>query len=170
MERRAWLHCLLLALIVLVAMALLLLAHQPAGAQGVSPPAQTPGQDRGERVVEFARGQIGTRYIWGGIRPGGGFDCSGLVWWAYRQVGVQLPRTAAAQARSTLVERIKAEEHRAGDLVFFANTYQAGVSHVGVYTQDNHMVHANSRGVREDNLGTPYWREHFAGAGTVRPR
>lgn len=162
-------HCLLLALIVLVAMALLLLAHQPAGAQGVSPPAQTPGQDRGERVVELARAEIGTRYIWGGIRPGGGFDCSGLVWWAYRQVGVTLPRTAAAQARSTLVQRIRAEEHRAGDLVFFATQGPwAGVTHVGLYTDGNAMIDAGLSGVGLTELGKVYWQARWAGAARVR--
>ena len=79
-----------------------------------------PATERGREVVALARSQIGVPYLWGGATPDG-FDCSGLVQWAYGQVGVTLPRTAQEQYDATT--RISTDMLRPGDLVFFASTY-----------------------------------------------
>lgn len=119
----------------------------------------------GDRVLELVRSQVGTPYVWGGITPNRGFDCSGLVQWAYAEAGASLPRTAAAQLDAT--SRLRAEELRPGDLVFFAGTDGSGISHVGVFAGEGRMVHSSRGGVREETLYTEYWRDHWAGVGRV---
>src|SRR5699024_2901346 len=58
-----------------------------------------PAVSTGQKIVDAARSQIGTPYVWGGTGPGG-FDCSGLTSWSYSQVGKSIPRTSQAQAGS----------------------------------------------------------------------
>ncbi len=127
-------------------------------------------EDVRPRVVELARSQVGTAYLWGGIRPGAGFDCSGLTSWAWREVGVTLPRTAQRQYEAT--RRIRAEEMAPGDLIFFARTDPMNsdlVTHVGLWAGEGRMVHGGSTrsGVREETVYQAYWRDHWAGAGQV---
>ena len=86
--------------------------------------AAAPAVSTGQKIVDAARSQIGTPYVWGGDRPGG-FDCSGLTSWAYQQVGKSIPRTAAAQQRAT--RRVSSPQP--GDLVFFGSP----AFHVGIY-------------------------------------
>ena len=140
-------------------------------------PGAPPGQ-----VVDLARAQIGRPYVWGGARapwptsgsarepasPATSFDCSGLVQWAYRQVGVGLPRTAQQQFDATM--RIGPDELRPGDLVFF-HTYPSAepITHVGIYVGGGRMINAPSEGdvIRELPVFTGYWGAHYAGAGRV---
>ncbi|MGX1738357.1 C40 family peptidase [Corynebacterium flavescens] len=116
------------------------------GAQGSS------GQ--GAAAVAAAKSQIGTPYVWGGT-GNGGFDCSGLTQWAWRQAGVELPRTADAQA---VGRQISAEELQAGDLVVWDG-------HVAMYAGDGEMVEAGSpvqtSPLRTTNMGMGFkgfWR------------
>jgi cell wall-associated NlpC family hydrolase len=81
----------------------------------------------------------GLPYVWGGAGPTG-YDCSGLVMWAYKQLGINLPHSSAQQSRiGTPVSR---SDLRPGDLVFFYSP----VSHVGIYLGDNKIFNAFSRG------------------------
>ena len=83
-------------------------------------------------------GQVGTPYVWAGASPGG-FDCSGLVMWAFAQVGVSLPHNAAAQyGVGSPVDRASLQP---GDLVFFS-----GLGHVGIYIGGGQYVHAPQTG------------------------
>jgi lipoprotein Spr len=75
--------------------------------------------------------------------------------------GINLPRTAREQYDAT--KRISRTDLKEGDLVFF-NT-QGGVSHVGVYLQNNKFVHASSGGVTISDLFEPYWERRFIGVG-----
>jgi hypothetical protein len=122
------------------------------------------------RVVDLARSQIGRPYVWGGASPATSFDCSGLVQWAYRQVGVSLPRTAQQQYDATA--RLRPDQLRPGDLVFFANTYPSHewVTHVGLYVGNGRMVNAPTRGdvIREMDVFTGFWGAHYTGGGRVR--
>ncbi len=118
-------------------------------------------------VVQAATAFKGTRYIFGGTSRSG-FDCSGFVRYILGQsAGVQLPRTAMEQYLNGT--KIEAADMQPGDLVFFKNTYRHGISHVGIYIGDGHFVHAcnTRRGVAVDDLNTPYYQNHFAGARRV---
>lgn len=91
------------------------------------------------RAVSTALTQQGTPYVYGGNAPGG-FDCSGLVQWIYKKVGIALPRTAAAQA--TAGHRVSLNQLQPGDLLFF---YQP-VEHVVMYIGNGKIVEASQPG------------------------
>ncbi|WP_297215499.1 NlpC/P60 family protein [uncultured Desulfovibrio sp.] len=117
---------------------------------------------RGRQVVSRAQSAIGTPYVPGGRNPGG-FDCSGLVQWAYQSVGVKLPRTAREQ--SLVGKRItNIENMRAGDIVAFRHPRRG--YHTGIYVGDGKFVHSPRRRtrVRINSLSDPYYHETFLGA------
>ena len=97
-----------------------------------------------------------------------GWDCSGFVYYIVRQVtGRTLPRTTQAQwGVGTPVAR---EAIQAGDLVFFQNTYEPGITHVGFALGDGRFVHASAPGVGTiiSSLADPYYAAHYAGARRV---
>ncbi len=97
-----------------------------------------------------------------------GVDCSCLMVQIFAAVGVQLPRIAADQYAAT--QRITAEEAQPGDLVFFANTYQPGISHVGLYIGNGQQINAPTEHqyVSVQPVFTGYWGQHLAGFGRVR--
>ena len=95
-------------------------------------------------AVQVALREVGARYVWGGENPGSGFDCSGLVQFAYARAGVQLPRIAQTQhdAGPALPS---GTDPAAGDLVFFgADT--VNVTHVGIALGQGRMVDAPHTG------------------------
>jgi cell wall-associated NlpC family hydrolase len=109
-------------------------------------------------VVAVAMSQLGTPYVWGGAAPGG-FDCSGLVMWAYAQVGVSLPHsTYALFAMGVPISR---DQLQPGDLVFFD-----GVGHVGIYIGGDQFIHAPHTGdvVRISSLDDPWYSAEYVGA------
>lgn len=92
-------------------------------------------------VMQAAGSVLGHPYRWGGSAPGG-FDCSGLVQWSFRQGGISLPRDSRSQRAATFP--IAESELIPGDLVFFGSP----VHHVGIYIGDGQMIHSpNSGGV-----------------------
>ena len=117
-------------------------AEQPTiiGASATAPNADTviapPSQYQG--AVGYAVSQVGTPYVWGGAAPGG-FDCSGLVMWAYAQVGVSLPHSSYAQYNYGVP--VSVDELEPGDLVFFD-----GLGHVGMYIGNGQFVEAPHSG------------------------
>jgi len=117
----------------------------------------------GGSAVSAARGQIGAPYAYGGSAPGG-FDCSGLVVYAFKQAGVSLPRTSFAQfGAGSAVDRANIQ---AGDLVFF-NANGPGASHVGIATSNSTVISATTHGVREHAISDSYWGSHYVGARRV---
>jgi len=105
---------------------------------------------------------LGTPYKWGGVEPGRGVDCSGFTFGVYRDQGILIPRTSRMQY--TVGDAVSRDELQYGDLLFF-DTLGKGVSHVGVYTSRNKMIHAStSAGVVEVPLSTDYWRKRYIGA------
>jgi uncharacterized protein YgiM (DUF1202 family) len=121
-------------------------------------------------VASFAVQFVGSRYRWGGSSPAG-FDCSGLTSYVYRQFGVSLPHSAAAQYSSRHGAIIGGMNNLApGDLMFFAGTGgRRGISHVAIYIGGGQMVHAMTPryGVQVSGIWSSYWQNHYVGA--VRP-
>jgi peptidoglycan endopeptidase LytE len=130
------------------------------------PAAAATNGARGQRVIRTALSYLGRPYVFGTAGPRA-FDCSGFTRFVLRKaVGISLPHSAAAQSR--FGTRIAAAQRQPGDLIFFKNTYKAGVSHVGFWMGNNRMVHAWPRGgVRVDNLNTSYFRAKYHSSRTV---
>lgn len=116
-------------------------------------------------AVSVAEQQLGIKYRPGGSSPERGFDCSGLVHYAFKQVGVSTPRTAKTLYQSAFP--VDAESIQQGDLLFFK--IDGKISHVGIYTGGREFIHAPSSGkvVSYDSLDTPYWRERLIGIGRL---
>ena len=118
-------------------------------------------------VLMRAIGLVGTPYRYGGNTPEGGFDCSGLVNYVFRDMlDLRLPRSsrelAAMQGPKIATNRLAP-----ADLVFFGSGGE--VSHVGIYIGEGRFVHAPRTGgtVRLDRLDGAYWRDHYTGAKRV---
>jgi murein DD-endopeptidase len=92
------------------------------------------------------------------------FDCSGLVYYAYRRAGHSVPRTTREQFRRA--DPIHRRDMLPGDIVFFAIDGRR-VSHVGIYGGNSRFIHSPrpGRGVSWADLNNPYWAQRFAGAG-----
>ena len=115
-------------------------------------------------VLMRAISLVGTPYRYGGNTPEGGFDCSGLVNYVYRDMlDLRLPRTSRDLA-AMQGPRIAEAQLASGDLVFFGTSGQ--VSHVGIYVGEGRFVHAPNSGgtVRLDRLDGSWWRDHYSGA------
>ncbi|MFF2063539.1 NlpC/P60 family protein [Streptomyces sp. NPDC058200] len=110
------------------------------------------------KVLAFARTQIGKPYVWGATGPSS-YDCSGLTQAAWKEAGVELPRTTWDQVKAGT--RVATEDLLPGDLVFFYDD----ISHVGIYIGDGMMIHAPKPGanVREESI---YYMPIY---GSVRP-
>lgn len=134
--------------------------------QGIDLDNRYYGNAVGNQVTRIALKQLGIPYRYGGATRRG-FDCSGLVLYSYRQMGIQLPRTARSQARA--IRPVPISRLRPGDLVFF-RIYRNRVSHVGIYYHSGLFIHAPKSGKRVSitSMRTPYWRKHYHGAGRVR--
>ena len=118
------------------------------------------GGGGGGSAVGAARSMIGTPYAYGGASPGG-FDCSGLTVYAFRQAGVSLPRTSFSQFG--VGAPVSRADIQAGDLVFF-DANGPGASHVGIATSNGTVISATTRGVREHSISDSYWGSHYVGA------
>ncbi len=119
--------------------------------------------------VRVAQRYLGTPYVWGGENARG-FDCSGFIMRVMRDLGYSaLPHSAAEQFRYGMP--VAKEALKAGDIVFFANTYKPGVSHVGIYLGRGRFIHAaNSQdGTIVSSLDQPKWVEKYAGARRLLP-
>jgi len=116
-----------------------------------------------------AEKHIGKRYVFGANGPNN-FDCSSFVCWSFTHSGVKnMPRTTAWGIYKTYCNPVSPSEAKAGDIIFFKNTYNSGspISHVGIYAGNGMMIHAGDP-IRFVSINTPYWREHFYGFGRVR--
>jgi hypothetical protein len=123
-------------------------------------------------VITTALESMGSPYVWGGTGDGdGGFDCSGLIYYAYRQHGVSLPRTAESQAKAGTAIHRELDLLLPGDLLTFAERGET-VSHVGLYVGEGRFIHSSSSGVRlsrlsEEDPDGRTWLKRWAGVRRV---
>ncbi|MFG0539984.1 C40 family peptidase [Pseudomonas sp. YQ_5] len=137
--------------------------------RGANVAAMSPKQS--SDVLSRAVNVLGTPYVWGGSSPKKGFDCSGLVKYAFNDVAdVNLPRTSNAMAQGHGVKVAKADL-KPGDLIFF-NIKSRRVNHVAIYLGNDRFIHAPRRGKRVsiDTLSKPYWQKHYVVAKRVLPK
>lgn len=122
---------------------------------------RTKNRTVGERAAVVALRQVGVPYVYGGSTDQG-FDCSGLVQYAYAGAGRRIPRTTSEQWRQ--LTPVKYEDRRVGDLLFFR--IGGSVSHVGLYLGDERFVHAPSSGrqVSIEVLDSDFYRRAFVRA------
>ena len=125
-----------------------------------------PGAEPEESIADvavLARAYLGRPYRYGGSGPNA-FDCSGFVQFVYRQLGVNLPRTAASQWEALPA----ADELQIGDLVFFSFSGNR-VDHVGIYMGQGKFIHANShrKEVMLEDLAAPWYQKVYLGARRV---
>ena len=144
-----------------------------------TPPAATPQATRAwtpvapadpaaaNAVLMRAISLVGTPYRYGGNTPEGGFDCSGLVNYVFRDMlDLRLPRTSR-ELFAFQGPKIQPERLATGDLVFFGSG--GSVTHVGIYVGEGRFVHAPSTGgtVRLDHLDGSYWVRNYSGSKRV---
>ena len=160
--------------LVLLASAPLIVACAGSSAVIPSAPVSSPTREpirqpvgeptaAGARASAIALEQVGIAYRYGGQSPATGFDCSGLVHYAYLEAGVALPRTTRRLWSET--ERVARHRLREGDLVFFS--IEGKMQHVGLYIGDDRFVHAPSTGrtVSVESLSSPFYREALLSGG-----
>jgi len=132
----------------------------PAAQARVAPPPAAPkrGPARlAHRVVGFAKRQLGAPYRWGGISRRTGFDCSGLVYAAYRSIGRKLPHSTWGQM--TLGARVRFARLRPGDLVF-----TNGGGHVVLVVSRRAAIQAPHTGARVSYVSLKSLRGEIVGA------
>lgn len=114
-------------------------------------------------ILSIANQYIGVPYVFGGSTPSG-FDCSGFTRYVYSEAGIDLPRDAESQY--SVGYSVSLANLRPGDLVFFS-TYDAGISHVGIYIGDHQFINASSDGVSVADMDSSYWSSRYIGAKRV---
>jgi cell wall-associated NlpC family hydrolase len=151
-------------LLVLVLLATIAVSWAQTAFAAVHPPSGGSQKGRGprlqnlaRRVVAYARHQVGVAYSWGGTSPRTGFDCSGLVYAAYRSIGWKIPRSSWDQLR--VGRRVSFARLRPGDLLF-----TEGGGHVQLVVSKRSAISAPQTGERVRYVPLAQLRPAFAGA------
>lgn len=129
---------------------------------GPSSTARLPAAGDGN-IASLALQYSGSRYVYGGTTPSG-FDCSGFVYYVYAKSGKGVSRGIWGQYNAGA--HPSRSELQAGDIVFFQNTYMAGLSHNGIYVGNGQFIHASDErsGVKISSLSDSYWSSRWFGA------
>ena len=142
-----------------------------ASLQPDSVTAQQPGEaaasvdsSEGAKIVETAKKYMGTPYVWGGTSTSG-FDCSGFVYYVYKECGYSINRTAESiYSNGEYVDRSALQP---GDAICFTTSRSATyIGHVGIYIGDGQFIHASSGTgyVTISSLSETYYNNHYYGA------
>lgn len=117
----------------------------------------------GERIVSKAKEYLGVPYVYGGTSPSG-FDCSGFVYYVYRQCGYSITRTATTQNRDGY--QVSRSNLQPGDIIIFYNSAKTAIGHSAIYIGNGQFIHASSSGGRVmiTNLSSTYYDTHFYSA------
>ena len=127
-------------------------------------PAVPSNSAAGEKIVSFAKQYLGYSYVYGGTTPSGGFDCSGFVYYVFKSCGYNISRSCSAQANTgTAVSKANLQP---GDVIFFNNTSNGAIGHVGIYIGDGKFIHAanSRRGVVTDTINSGYYYTYYYSA------
>src|SRR6185503_12005349 len=121
-------------------------------------------------AVAVARTFLGLPYRWGGSSPSTGFDCSGLVQWAYAKAGISIPRVTDQQILAPGATKVGRHHLLPGDLVFFRDS-TGYVHHVGMSLGGDRFIESPRTGlkVRISSLDDPYYAEQFTGGRRFDP-
>lgn len=135
----------------------------------LDPPARITGG--AADVVHTALQALGAPYQWGGTAENG-FDCSGLIQYAYGQHGIRLARVSRDQARAGSAVPPVLEALKPGDILAFAARPGGGVTHVGMYAGEGKFIHSSSSGVKLSLLDARdpeggWWAPRWVGARRV---
>jgi cell wall-associated NlpC family hydrolase len=116
------------------------------------------------RALAITRAELGVPYKWGGSSPSTGFDCSGLVQWAYAKVGIRIPRVTDQQILASNATAVGRKHLLPGDLVFFRDS-TGYVHHVGMSLGGDRFIHAPHTGdvVKISSLNERYYAQQFTG-------
>lgn len=115
------------------------------------------------KVVSTAKNYLGVPYVFGGTTTSG-FDCSGFVYYVFKNAGKSINRSTAA-GYYNMAKKVTSPQ--VGDLVFFSNTYKAGISHVGIYLGKGQMISASGSNVNIASVQSSYWKSHFTSYGRI---
>ncbi len=139
---------------------LLLIALMCCSFAGCSMFGSSGGSGTSAKVFQTAKTQIGRKYVFGGTSPKQGFDCSGLVFWAYGQHGITVPRNTSQQAK--FGKGVSLKDARQGDVIVFK--IGRGL-HTGLIAGNGQFLHAPSTGktVRMESYNNSYWRPKIIG-------
>ncbi len=137
--------------------ALLLLLCFFLGACGTKTTVSKKGAIKGYAVSKTAQSQIGKEYRFGGSSPKTGFDCSGLIQWAYKKHGIKVPRVTKDQAKAG--KKIPSSKAKPGDIVVFRSKDTSSGYHTAIYIGNNKFVHSPKTGakIRVESLNS-YWK------------
>ena len=119
--------------------------------------------DAGQVIVNTAMKYLGVPYLWGGTSSSG-FDCSGLVYYVYKECGYSINRTAASiYQNGTFVEKANL---KVGDAVCFTTNSSASIGHVGIYIGNGQFIHSSSGSgkVIISDLSSSYYITNYVGA------
>lgn len=114
-----------------------------------------------QTVINTANNVLGVKYTYGGTTPDTGFDCSGLVLYAFSKAGVTLPHSSSMQA--TLGAPVSRANLQPGDVIFFSTDGSGNINHNGIYIGNGNFINAQSGAgdVRVASLSVSYWSTKY---------
>ena len=118
-----------------------------------------------QRILNIAKKYTGVPYVFGGSTPNG-FDCSGYIYYVYKEAGLNLDGRKTAAGYASMASSVSSP--KIGDLVFFQGTYsgmQGRISHVGIYLGNGKFISALSKGIGISDL--KYWQDSFVRYGRL---
>ena len=142
------------------------------GLSTATPVPAVPGALAARTAVTTAVQVMGTPYVWGGSSENG-FDCSGLIQYAYQQAGITLPRRSVDQAKAGQLIPREIGQLEPGDILSFSREPGGPVGHVGLYVGERRFIHSSSTGVRmsllsEDDPSGKHWFARWVGARRIQ--
>ena len=139
------------------------IADQRAAARGVDPSRASGGVGN---LIDLAKSQLGTPYVWGAEDPQRGFDCSGFIYWAYNRAGIKIPRLTAREYQNVF-KYVPKDELQPGDVVYYSygRLGRGVVDHIEIYMGDGKQIGTSN--VREDLDIDPVDYDHLVGGGRI---